>query len=374
MPIQVTPAETQRDRMLFMRLPDRLHATDPLYVPPLLIQRRELLDSSRNPYFRHADVALFVARRNGRPVGRISAQVDHHAVELHGPIGHFGLLAAEDAEVVAALVAEAERFLSAKGMAHVRGPFNLSISHEAGLLVEGRDTPPSILTPHDLPHLGPALEALGYRKVRDLLAYSAPVPHEAPRMARRLAAGLSDRVRLRPFRLSQLTSEVASALEVFNDAWQDNWGFVPLTRDEMRNLADSLGPLLDERLTCLAEEDGQPVGMIIALPDLNEAVRGLGGRLAPFGWARLLWRLKVRGVKGARVPLMGVRRNLTSAALRAALPFAMVESIRPHLVERGHRRVEMSWVLEDNLPMRHLAEALGGMVSKRWRIYERALP
>ena len=374
MPIQVTPAETWTDRRQFMRLPDHLHAADPLYVPPLFMQRRELLDRGRNPYFRHAEVALFVARRNGRPVGRISAQVDHHAVDIHGPIGHFGLLAAEDAEVVAALMAEAEKYLSAQGMAGVRGPFNLSINHEAGLLVGGRDTPPAMLTPFDQPHLGPALESLGYRKARDLLAYVAPVTHEPPRLTRRLAAGLSDRVRLRPFHLGQLTREVASALEVFNDAWQDNWGFVPLTRDEMRSLADSLGPLLDERLTCLAEVDGEPAGMLIGLPDLNEAIRGLDGRLAPFGWASLLWRLKVRGVKGARVPLMGVRRTLDSAALKAALPFAMVESIRPHLVARGYRRVEMSWILEDNLPMRRLAEAFGGTVTKRWRIYERALP
>lgn len=378
MPIQVTPAESRRDRALFLRLPDRLHAGDPFYVPPLLIQRREMLDSGRNPYFRHADVRLFLAWRDGRPVGRVSAQVDHHAVERHGPIGHFGLLAAEDDVVVAALMAAAEQYLAARGMARVRGPFNLSINQESGLLVEGRDTAPSMLTPHDLPHLGPALEALGYAKARDLLAYCAPVGPEPPRLARRLADGLAEglggRLTLRPFQLSRLSAEVASALQVFNDAWQDNWGFVPLTCDEMRALADSLGPLLDARLTCMAELDGEPAGMIIALPDLNEAIRGLGGRLAPFGWAALLWRLKLRGLKRARVPLMGVRRTLADTALGAALPFAMVEAIRPHLYEQGYRKVEMSWILEDNQPMRRMAEVVGGTASKRWRIYERALP
>lgn len=373
MPVLVTPVATRRDRALFLRLPDRLHADDPLYVPPLLLQRRELLDGGRNPYFRHAEVALFLAWRDGRPVGRVSAQIDHHAVERHGPIGHFGLLAAEDAEAVAALMAAAHGFLAARGMARVRGPFNLSINQESGLLVDGRDTAPTLLTPHDLPHLGPALEAVGYVKARDLLGYATPVTAEPPRLARRLAAGLSGRVRLRPFALARLTEEVARALAVFNDAWQDNWGFVPLTRDEMRALADSLRPLLDARLTCMAELDGAPVGMMIALPDLNEAIRGLGGRLAPLGWARLLWRLKLRGLKGARVPLMGVCRALAGSPLGAALPFAMVEAIRPHLLALGYRRVEMSWILEDNQPMRRLAEVVGGTVAKRWRVYERGL-
>lgn len=374
MAIQVTPVESRRDRALFLRLPDRLHAGDPLYVPPLMLQRKELLDSVGNPYFRHADVTLFLAWRDGRPVGRVSAQVDYHAVERHGPIGHFGLLAAEDDAVVAALMAAVERHLWLRGMMRVRGPFNLSINQESGLLVAGRDTAPAMMTPHDLPHLAPALEALGYDKTRDLLAYGAPVEAEPRRLAGRLAAGLPGRLRLRPFRLSHLTAEVACALEIFNDAWQDNWGFVPLTADEMRALADALGPLLDARLTCMAELDGQPAGMIIALPDLNEAIRGLGGRLAPFGWARLLWRLKVRGLKRVRIPLMGVRRALAGSALGAALPFAMVEAIRPHLHAQGYRRVEMSWILEDNQPMRRLAEAFGGTVSKRWRLYERVLP
>lgn len=374
MTVQVTPVESRRDRALFLRLPDRLHRGDPLYVPPLLLQRKELLDSSRNPYFRHADVALFLAWRDGRPVGRVSAQIDHHAVERHGPIGHFGLLAAEDAPAVAALMAAVHDYLGARGMMRVRGPFTLSINQESGLLVEGRDTMPALLTSHDLPHLAPALEALGYVKARDLLGYSVSLREAPPRLSRRLGAGLPGRVRLRPFELSHLTSEVARALAVFNDAWQDNWGFVPQTGDEIRSLADSLRPLLDPRLTCLAELDGEPVGMIVALPDLNEAIRGLGGRLAPFGWARLLWRLKVRGLKGIRIPLMGVRRALAGSPLGAALPFAMVEAIRPQMVAQGYRRVEMSWILEDNLPMRRMAEAVGGAVSKRWRIYERGLP
>jgi hypothetical protein len=373
-PVEIITVDTAADRTAFVRLPDRLHARDPAYVAPLMMQRRDLIDPLRNPYFRHADVRLFLARRDGRPVGRIAAQIDHLAVETHGAIGHFGLLAAADGEIVAALMAAAEGFLRSQGMRLVRGPFNLSINHEAGLLVAGFDTPPSVMTPHDLPHLGLALSRLGYDKARDLLGFSVPVDAPAPDFVRRVLGGLSARrLTIRPLDLADYAGELSRALTVFNEAWRGNWGFVPLTADEMRAMADSLRPLLDSRLTAFAELDGEPAAMLIALPDLNEALRGLGGRLLPFGWARLLWRLKLRGLKGARVPLMGVRPKVAATALGAALPFAMVESVRPRMRALGYRRVEMSWVLEDNSPMCRMADAMGGRLTKRWRLYERAL-
>lgn len=368
--IDIVPVVARRQRSAFITLPERLQGGDPAWVAPLRLERRDLLDPARNPYFRHAEVQLLLALRQGRPVGRVAAQVDHLAVETHGAIGHFGLLAAEDADVVAELMNAAETFLRAKGMRAVRGPFNLSINHEAGLLVDGFDTPCSVMTPHDQPHLGEALERVGYGKARDLLAFEVAVDAPSP-FNPRPAGG---RLRLRPFDFADYDGELARALAVFNDAWRDNWGFVPLTADEMQALADSLRPLLDPRLTVFGEVDGEPVAMLIALPDLNEALRGLGGRLFPTGWARLLWRLKVSGLKRVRVPLMGVRRSVTATALGAVLPFAMVEAARPHLQALGYRRVEMSWILEDNLPMLHLAEAMGGRPTKRWRLFEKVLP
>lgn len=366
---EIVPVESRRQRATFVALADRLQAADPAYVAPLRIERRQLLDPVRNPYFRHAEVALFLALRHGRPVGRVAAQVDHLVVETQGPIGHFGLLAAEDEPAVAALMGAAERFLTARRMRVARGPFNLSINHEAGLLVDGFATPPSIMTSHDQPHLGPALERLGYGKARDLLGFEVAVDAPPP-----FGRPTSKRVTLRPFDFTDYGGELARALAVFNDAWHGNWGFVPLTADEMRAMADSLRPLLDPRLTVFAELDGEPVGMLIALPDLNQAIRGLNGRLLPFGWARLWWRLKVRGVGRARVPLMGVRRAMAGTALGAAIPFAMVEAVRPHLAALGYRRVEMSWILEDNRPMCRMAEAAGGRPTKRWRLFEKALP
>lgn len=372
--LEVVRVTTRRDREAFIRLPDRLHAGDRTWVPPLLIQRREDLDPARNPFFAHAEVALFLARRDGRIVGRVSAQVDRLAVERHGPVGHFGLLAAEDDEAVAALMAAAERFLSWRGMRVARGPFNLSVNQECGLLVSGRHTPPSVMTPHDLPHLAPALEAAGYAKAKDLLAYSVPVDAPPPPFVRHLLDGVAAScLVVRRLNFDDYDGEIARALTIFNDSWAGNWGFVPFTEDEMQAVAEAMRPLIAPELTWFAELDGQPVGMLITLPDLNRAIHDLGGRLLPLGWIKAAWRLKVRGVDAARVPLMGVRAR-ACGGLAAAVPFALVEAMRPGLRRGRYRRVEMSWILEDNRPMRRMAEALGGSVSKTWRIYERTLP
>lgn len=371
--VEVIPVTTRAEREAFIRLPDRLHRADPAWVPPLLIQRRQAVEPARNPYFAHAEVQLFLARRGARVVGRVSAQVDQLALDLHGPTGHFGMLAAEDTQSVAALMGAAESFLAWRGMRRARGPFNLSINQECGLLVEGRETPPSVMTPHDLPHLAPALGAVGYGKARDLLAYSVPVDAAPPPFVRRLLDGVdSRRLRLRRLDLTDYHAEIARALAIFNDAWAGNWGFVPFTEDEMRALGEEMRLVIEPDLTWFAELDGRPVGMLVTLPDLNRAITGLGGRLLPWGWARALWRLKLRGVDAARVPLMGVRAA-ACGGMAAAVPFAMVEAMRPHLRGRGYRTVEMSWILEDNLPMRRMAEALGGTVTKTWRIFEKEL-
>lgn len=370
MSLHLSPVRSDRDRHDFLALPDRLHRRDPAYVAPLWRQRRHLVDPARNPWFRHAEAEFLLARRQGRAVGRVSVQVDRLAVEAHGPIAHFGLLAAEDEHIVAALMESAESWARARGLGGLRGPFNLSVNQECGLQVDGFGAPSTLLTPHDLPLLAPALRSLGYGKAMDLLAYEARVDHPPPHRP----PILPDGVRLRPLDASAYGRELGEALAVFNDAWSGNWGFVPMTADEIAGLARDLKPLLDPRLTVFAECDGQVAGMLIALPDLNRALAGLGGRLWPFGWARLWWRLKARGVDGARVPLMGVRRSFAATALGAVLPFAMIENLRPELARQGYQRVEMSWILEDNRPMRRLAERMGGAPVRRWRIFHKDLP
>ena len=375
--VEVLPVRGRAATERFIRLPHALMRGDPAWVPPLLAERRAALSPRRNPWFRHAEAAFWIARRGGRDVGRISAQEDRLAPRDPdgAPVGHFGLLAAEDdGAVFAALLAAAEGWAAARGLRRLRGPFSLSINDQSGLLVSGFEAPPMLMMPHDPPYAGPRLEALGYRKARDLLAYivdtDAPLPPAAVAVVRR---GLPRGVALRPMRRSALREEVRTLIAIFNDAWAGNWGFTPFTPEEVEHLAGELRPLLHERLVWFAEVEGEPAAFVVCLPNLNEAIRDLSGRLLPFGWARLLWRLKMAGVRSARVPLMGVRQRVNNGLLGRVLPFFLVEALRREALAMGIRRVEMSWVLEDNAPMRHLAEASGARAYKTYRVYERDL-
>lgn len=373
--VEIVPVRGRAGMERFIRLPHALMRGDPAWVPPLLAERRAALSARKNPWFRHAEAAFWIARRDGRDVGRISAQEDRLAPpDADGTrIGHFGLLAAvDDGAVFAALLAAAEGWLAARGLMRVRGPFSLSVNDQAGLLVAGFDTPPMLMMPHDPPHAGPRLEALGYRKARDLLAYicdtDLPLPASAAEIVRR---GSPPGVVLRPMRRASLRQEVAALIGIFNDAWAGNWGFVPFTPEEVEHLAGELRPLLHERLVWFAEVEGTPAAFVACLPNLNEAIADLRGRLLPFGWARLLWRLKVAGVASARVPLMGVQRRINRGLLGRALPFFLIDALRREALAMGIRRIEMSWVLEDNAPMRHLAETAAARPYKTYRVYER---
>lgn len=377
MAVEIVPVADRAGLERFIRLPDALHRGDPAWRAPLLAERREALSPRRNPYFRHAEAAFWLARRDGRDVGRVSAQQDRLAPpdEAGHRVGHFGLLAAEDDPAVfAALMGTAEGWVHARGLRRIQGPFSLSINEEAGLLVDGFDTPPMLMMPHDPAYAGPGLEALGYRGVQDLLAYlcdlSSGVP---PAMAARVARGLPPGVTLRPLRPRRLGAEVETMVAIFNQAWAGNWGFVPFTPEEAAHLARQLRPLLHPRLVWFAEADGVPVAFAACLPDLNQAAAGLGGKLLPFGWARLLWRLRVAGVHRARVPLMGVRRDVPGLAGPLVLLHLMTVLEREARAA-GFDTVELSWVLESNAPMRRLARILGGRPYKRYRIYGKDLP
>jgi hypothetical protein len=374
--VEILPVRDRGAFERFIRLPHALSRHDPAWVPPLLAERRAALSPKRNPWFRHGEAAFWIARRDGRDVGRISAQEDRLARDPDGTRpAHFGLLAAEDdGAAFAALLAAAEDWAAARGLHLMRGPFSLSINEQTGLLVSGFDTPPMLMMPHDPPHAGPRLEALGYRKARDMLAYLCDTARQLPPAAAQVVArGLPPGVVLRPLRRAELREEVACLIGIFNDAWSGNWGFVPFTEQEVAHLADELRPLLNERLVWFAEVAGEPAAFAVCLPNLNEAIRDLSGRLLPFGWARLLWRLKVRGVASARVPLMGVRRSLGAGLLGRMLPLFLVEALRREALALGIRQIEMSWILEDNAPMRRLAEALGARAYKTYRVYEKAL-
>ncbi len=374
--VEIVAVRGRADLERFIRLPERLYRDDPSYVPPLRSERRDALTPGRNPFFEHAEAAFWIARRRGQDVGRISAQQDRLARSgADGPVGHFGMLAAiDDAAVFAALLDTAEAWLASRGLACVQGPFSLSINEESGLLIDGFDTPPMLMMPHDPPYADARLQALGYGKVRDLYAYLCDTTAALPPAAAAIVArGLPSNVTLRPMRRSDVRGDVAAIVEIFNDGWDGHWGFVPLTPAEVDHMASAMKPLLRERLVWFAEVDGVPAAFGLCLPNLNAAIRDLSGRLVPFGWARLLWRLKVAGIRTARVPLMGVRRRHEGSLLGGLLPLHVVEALRREALACGIESVEMSWVLEDNLPMRRLAEAVGGHAYKTYRVYEKRL-
>ncbi len=360
----------------FLLLPAALHAGDRNWVQPLMFERLEHLNPKKNPWFDHAEVGYWLAVRDERPVGRISAQVDHLHLERHGDAtGHFGFLEAEDdAEVFGALFEAAEGWLRARGMRRVTGPFSLSINDESGLLVEGFETPPYIMMGHSPRYYGPRIEEQGYRTAKNLLAYIYNMAKPSPRAQRMLerlsqGAGLS----FRPIVMRRFDEELRTIVDIFNDAWSDNWGFVPMTPAEVRYMGRNLKPIIRPENAWIGEVEGRPAAMTVTLPNINEAIADLRGRLLPFGWAKLLWRLKVRGTRSARMVLMGVRKRYQGTPRGAALALGVTEALRSWHAVHGHQEAEFSWVLEDNRPTLDMIELLGGRAYKTYRVYEKSL-
>ncbi len=363
--------ERPSDLGRFIRLPDLLSRGDRAYVPPLHDEQRKILTPRHNTYFEHAEARYWLARRDGRDVGRISAQWDRRL----GQEGHFGMLAAEDDPAIfAALFAAAEDWHRQRGNTNLLGPFNLSANESLGVLVDGFDTPPMLLMGHDQRYVGTRVAEQGFRKEKDLVAYLYDTTSEFPPGPRRMVSRpLPADLVIRPLDMSRYVDEVKTVSELFNDAWSENWGFVPLSEAETDQMAKQMRMLLNEKLIWFAEFGGAPIAFIVALPNLNEAIRDLGGRLLPFGWAKLLWRLKVASVTSARVPLMGVRRSFSRGLLGTLVPFLLIDAVRREGHKLGYRSTELSWILEDNGPMRTLIEAVGGVAYKTYRIYGKAI-
>ena len=375
--IIIEPVQSRAQLDRFIRVPDRINAGDPNYVTPLLMERRQALSPGGNPYFDHAEAQFWLARRQGRDVGRISAQIDRLAPPEPGTAatGDFGLIAAEDDEAVfAALLRTAEAWLRERGCGRALGPLNLSINEEVGLLVKGFDRPPMVMKGHDPAYAGARIEAQGYAKAKDVHAYLCRSSDDLPEpVLKRIRRGVPAGVKLRQLDMKRYDDEVATLTEILNDAWSENWGFTLTTEAETRALAKALKSVIDPTLVWFAEIDGEPAGVIVYLPNVNEAITGLGGRLFPFGWARLLWRLKVRRVKSIRVPLMGVRKRFHRDRRGQLLPFLMIDAGGRRAFALGYEQFELSWILEDNQAMRRISEAIGAHVYKTYRIYEKAL-
>lgn len=376
MSITIIPVTGKKLLRRFIEVPYTVHRDDPLWIAPLRMERAQAFSPKHNDFFQRAEVGMFIAHRDGRDVGRISAQIDPMLQDANmAGVGHFGCLSAiDDSGVFAALIQAAEEFLRERGVTRMLGPFSMSIKEETGLLVEGFDTPPMLMMGHDPVYADGHLRRLGFTKEKDVYAYlvdlTEPMSELGTVMLRR---SLARRVVLRGLNFSDYENEIRTLVDIFNDAWSENWGFVPMTQAETSALGRHLRLLLDKRLVRFAEIDGRPVGFIVVLPNINEAIRDLQGNLLPFGWIKFLWRLKVQGVRSARVPLMGVRRDVSGTMLGAAMPMHLIASVWEQAVKMGLCEIELSWILEDNLPMRHILTKFGAKQYKTYRIYGKTL-
>jgi GNAT superfamily N-acetyltransferase len=372
--VEVRPARTRREVRAFIRLPWRLYEGAADWVPPLITERKRHLDRRRNPFFEHAEAEYLLAWRDGLPVGRISAHVDHRLNEFqNNRWGLFGFYESEnDPAVAAALLDAAERWLRDRGHDRMIGPFDFSTNHECGLLVEGHELPPQILENWHHPYYRDLLEGQGLVKAMDLYKWEIMAANRGEMLP--VIDELADRlepehgIRLRRMRRRNLRSEVRSFMEVYNRAWSSNWGFVPLTDAELDHMAKELEPVLDEDFACVAETaDGQVAGVSLSLPDWGQVLAHLNGRLLPIGWLKAL--LGRRKIDAIRVFALGVKPEYQHTGVAAALYRDVWDSV----FRRGIVRAETGWILESNEPMNRAMVALTGRIVKRYRIYERLL-
>jgi hypothetical protein len=380
--ISVEPVAGKRDFDAFVDLAYAINANDPNWVPPLRSEVIELLTPGKNPFYEHAKVQLFLARREGRVVGRISAHYDELALaqppeQGMGPgTGNWGLVEAEDEAVMHALIARAEEWLSEQGMTRVLAPISLSIWDEPGLLVKGHDHPPMVMMGHNSPEYEAWIEGAGYATTKRLFTYDLLVEGGFPPLVNRIVAlgEKNERIRIRTVDKRQFQRDAAIIIGILNEAWSKNWGFVPFTEAEKAYAAKKLAPLIIEGTNMIAELDEEPVAFMMSLPDVNAAIRPMKGKLFPFNWVRLLWWLRRMRPVDFRVPLMGVVQKLQSSRLASQLAFMMIEYIRRAGVNKhGAKRAEVGWILEDNQGMIAIADAIESKVNREYRIYAKEL-
>jgi GNAT superfamily N-acetyltransferase len=375
--VSIRPVRTRRELKRFVKVPFRIHRDHPQWVAPLIFERMQFLSEKKNPYFDHAEVRLLIAERDGEPVGRVSAQIDHRWDEYQGGSdAMFGFFeTVEDPEVARALIDAASEWVAGEGRQRILGPMDFTTNDEIGILIEGYERRPMILEPWHPPYYRELIEAQGFEKAMDVLMWELqfgdlkegekfdPAIHAAAEKA------LHDEgISIRNMRKREMAAEVRRFMDVYNEAWGDNWGFVPITDDEVEFQAKNLKQVLDEDWAYIAEKDGEVVGAAVTLPDINQVMARLNGRLLPFGWAKFL--LGKRKIDQLRVFALGVKHAYRHTGVAAGLYLKHLETAaRPGSIEGG----EMGWILETNRPMNRAMEGMGGRVVKRYRLYERGL-
>jgi hypothetical protein len=381
-PLTVRPLAGKADKRRFVDYAFARYADDPHWVPPLKAEVHGLITPGENPWFEHGEAEFFLAERDGRVVGRVSAQIDRLVLDMPAAqgggrdVGQWGMFEADDADVAAALIATAEGWLAARGVHRAVGPISISIWDEPGLLVKGHDHSPSVMMGHHRPEYQAWIEAAGYAGIKDLYTYELDITKPLPALVQRIVQSgeRNQRISVRHVDKRRFAEEAALILGLLNDAWSGNWGFVPLTASEIEYVGKKLKPIVFNDLIRVAEVEGEPVAFMITLPDINEFTRHLNGRLFPFGWAKLLWWLRHPKVRTMRVPLMGVRRRLQATRLASQLAFMMIEYTRRDAVSvYGSSRTEIGWILDDNQGMNAIAMTIDAEINKIYRVYARAI-
>lgn len=376
--VEIVAVGGKEGRAAFIGAGDVPYKDDPFYVPPLRFEIGGRLDPEANPALAGAEVQLWIAYRNGAPVGRISAFINRQHLDLrHDGAGHFGFLeAVDDPLVFSALTGAAERWMKERGMARAAGPFSFSVNEECGLLVSGFDARPYVMMPHGRPYYAARVEACGYSKAMDMHALRyVPRRNFIPERRRQFVerAVSNPKITVRLLNTSKFAEEIETLVDIFKDAWSENWGFVPMTEAQVAHMAKELRPIIERHNVVFCEYEGEPVAFGLVLPNINEAIADFGGRLLPFNWARLLWRLKVKGVRTARMPLMGVRKRFHGKPLGAALAYKIIDMVNSANIDHGVVEAELSWILDNNKDMLTMLLDIGGEIYKTYRIYEKPL-
>jgi len=373
--LEIIPVKSKRDFKKFIKFPYHLYKQDPHWIPPLYLERTEALHPKKNPYYQHALVQLFLAKRNGKTVGRISAQIDFEYEKLYQKrLGQFGFFECEnDTTTSHALFQAAEIFFKENGANEFQGPFNFSINEEVGLLVEGFQEALMLMMPYNPPYYSSLIENEAYKKVKDLYAWKyeiGQISEDASLIANQIRnhPGLS----IRNINMKDLNNELRKIIEIFNSAWSENWGFVPFTEAEINKMAQDMKMFADPRGIILIELEGLPIAMSVMLPNLYDMIHDLKGKLFPFGFLKLLWRIKKRKYKSGRLLLLGVKKEFRNTAL-GALSFLLYTETHQRCKQGGVQWGELSWTLEDNKAVNLGIEFMGGKRYKTYRLYEKKI-
>lgn len=380
--IVIEHVRDKKGRAAFVDVGNAFSARVPNSVPQLRGEQIELITPGKNPFFGHARAQLFIAKVNGKPVGRISAHIDELALQVpkeqgFGPgTGMFGYFDADSEAVAHALLAEAEKWLLSEEMTRVLGPISMSIWEEPGLLVRGQDHPPMIMMGHHPAHYRGWIESYGFTTAKTLLTYDLPVDREFPPLIQRIVKSgeRNSRITVRQVVKKRWDSEAAIILSILNDAWSGNWGFVPFTTDEIAYAGKKLRPIIFEPLNMIAELDGEPVAFLLTFPDINQVLAKINGKLFPFGWFHMLRWLHFPKGSGMRVPLMGVKKELHNSRMASQLAFMMIDQIRRTADELYEsKRGEVGWILDDNKGMVAIADAINSKINREYIVFGKDL-